>query len=156
MRAKIIIAMATVAFVGTLSVGSEALARGGKGGHGGGKSSAWAGKSMHGMHGKHGHHFPGQMHHAHGKHNHGKHDHGHKQDHAHAQGVRHKSGKSSDSRRDWQAGSFSGGGGYGGSVGDICINSQFCQGVWYQVTKSGSRPSQSSATYQRNWQAGGE
>ena len=88
MRAKIIIAMATVAFVGTLSVGSEALARGGKGGHGGGKSSAWAGKSMHGMHGKHGHHFPGQMHHAHGKHDHGKHGHGHKKDHA--QGVWHK------------------------------------------------------------------
>jgi hypothetical protein len=151
MLAKVIVVIAATAFVGTLSAGTEAWARGGKGGHGGGKSSGWVGKSMHGVHGKPGHHFPHQMNHAHGKH-----DPGHKHDHALAQGVwRKASGKSSDFRRDWQAGSSAGGGGgYGGSVGDICINSQFCQGVWYQVTKSGSRPSQSSATYQRNWQAG--
>ena len=109
---------------------------------------------MHGMHGKPGHsqHFPGQMHHAHRKH-----DSGH---HAQGQGVWHKaSRKSSDFRRDWQAGGSGGGGyggGYGDSVGDICINSQFCQGVWYQVTRSGSRPSGSSATYQRNGQSDGK
>jgi hypothetical protein len=149
MRTKVIVVMTAAAFAGTLSAGTDAWARGG--GHGGGKSSGWIGKSMHGVHGKHGHHFPHQMDHAHGKH-----DPGHKHHHMFAQGVWHKaSGKSSNSRRDWQAGSFGGGGGgYGGSVGDICINSQFCQGVWYQVTKSGSQPSQSSATYQRNWQVG--
>jgi hypothetical protein len=43
------------------------------------------------------------------------------------------------------------GDGYGGSVGDVCINSQFCQGVWYQVTKSPTS-SESSASYKRNSQ----
>jgi len=148
MRAKLILALAATASVAVLSSGTDVSARGGKGGHWGGKNS----KNMHGMHGKPGHHFPRQAHHSHGKHGHGH-------DHHLAQGVWHKSGKSSDSRRNSQAGSSGvgsyGGGGYGESVGDVCINSQFCQGVWYQVN-SGSRPSQSSATYQKNGQADGK
>src|SRR5262245_50386140 len=55
----------------------------------------------------------------------------------------------------WMGGSSYGGGGgrdgYGGYVGDVCINSQFWQGVWYQVTRSS--PSRASATYQQNPQA---
>jgi hypothetical protein len=90
-----------------------------------------------------------RMHRSHGHDQHKK-----KQQHHHnfAQGVWHKaSGKQSDFRRNWQGGSSNGGGGdgYGGSVGDVCINSQFCQGVWYRVTKSPT-PSESSASYQRN------
>jgi hypothetical protein len=148
MFVKLILVAAAAAFV-ALFGGTDAWARGSKGGHWGGKNS----KSMHGMHGKPGHHFPRQAHHSHGKHGHGH-------DHHLAQGVWHKSsGKSSDSRRNLQAGSSGvgsyGGGGYGESVGDVCINSQFCQGVWYRVN-SGSRSSQSSATYQKNGQGDGK
>jgi len=154
MFAKLVLVTAAAAFVGILSANSDAWARGGKGGHGGGKGSAWGGKSMHGMHGKPGHHphFPRHAHNSHGKH-----DHGH--DHRLAQGVWHKASGKSDSGRNWQGGSSGGGsygGGYGDSVGDVYINSQFCQGVWYQVTKSGTRPSESSATYQRNGQTDGK
>lgn len=174
MLAKVIIAVTAAAFIGALSAGTEAWARGGKGGHGGHKGGItsgwhWNGKGMQGAHGKSGH----GPHVSHGKHDfkHNKPDFGHnKHPHSLAQGQWHSSkdkwsqgtwhkasdfghqkhaGKSSDFHREWQAG------GYGGSVGDICINSEFCQGVWYQVTQSGSRTSQSSASYQRNWQAGG-
>jgi len=146
MLAKVIIVMTAVVFVGTMSAGSEAWARGGRGGHGGGKGSGWAGK---GMHGKHGRHFPGQMHHARKKH-----DHGHKNNRDQAQGTWQKGNKSSDFSRNWQAGGFAGGGGggYGDSVGDVCINSQFCQGVGY---RSGYR-SESSAGYQRSGQGEGK
>jgi len=153
MVAKVILAIAAAAFVGALSGSTDVWARGGKGSHGGGMRSAWMGKNMHGGHGKSGRrHFPGQMHRSHG-HNQNK----KKQQHHHdfAQGVWHKaSGKQSDFRRNSQAGSGYGGGGdgYGGSVGDVCISSQFCQGVWYQVTKSPTT-SGSSASYQRNPQA---
>ena len=149
MVAKIIVALAAVSFVGVLSGSTDAWARGGKrGGHGGGMHSAWTGKNMHGGQGKSGHgHFPGQTHRSHGHDHHKKHQH-----HQNfAQGVWHKaSGKQSDFRRNWQGGSSYGGGGdgYGGSVGDVCINSQFCQGVWYQTS-----PSRSSATYRTNPQA---
>ena len=153
MVAKVLLAIAAAAFVGVLCDSTDALARGGKRGHGGGMQSAWMGKNMHGVHGKSGRHrhFPGQMHRSHGHDNHKKHQH-HKDV---AQGVWHKaSGKQSDFRRNWQGGSSYGGGGegYGGSVGDVCINSQFCQGVWYQVTRSPTS-SESSATYQRSPQA---
>jgi hypothetical protein len=147
MLAKVIIVMTALVFVGTMSAGSEAWARGGRGG-GGGKGSGWAGKGSHGMHGKHGRHFPGQMH-GHNK----KHDRGNKDRKDQAQGNWQKG--NSDFRRNWQAGGFaSGSGGYGGgdSVGDVCINSQFCQGVWY---RSGNR-TESSAGYQKNGQGGGK
>lgn len=152
MVAKVILAIAAAAFVGALSGSTDVWARGGKSGHGGGMRSAWMGKNTHGVHGKFGRrHFPGQMHRSHGHDQHKK-----KQQHRHdfAQGVWHKaSGKQSDFRRNWQGGSSSGGGGdgYGGSVGDVCINSQFCQGVWYQVMKSPTS-SESSASYKRNSQ----
>jgi hypothetical protein len=148
MVAKVILAIAAAAFVG--SGRTDVWARGGKGGHGGGMRSAWMGKNTQGVHGKSGRrHFPRQMQRSHGHDQHKK-----KQQHHRdfAQGVWQKaSGKQSDFRRNWQGGSGSGGGGdgYGGSVGDVCINSQFCQGVWYQVTKSPTS-SESSASYQRN------
>ena len=110
MLARVILAITAAAFISALSDSTDAWARGGKGGHGRGMKSGWSGKSMHGMHGKSGHsrHFPGQMHHANRKH-----DSGH---HAQGQGAWHKaSGKSSDFRRDWQAGG-SGVGSYGGGA----------------------------------------
>jgi hypothetical protein len=103
MVAKVIVAIAVAAFVGMLSGGTDAWARGGKRGHGCGMNSAWMGKSVHGAHGKSGHrrHFPSQMHRSHRHDNHKKQQH-HKD---FAQGVWHKgSGKQSDFRRNWQGG----------------------------------------------------
>ena len=136
MFAKVIIALATTAVIGTLSVGTDAWARGG-GGRGKAHGMNWGGKGMMGMHGKsgHGRHFPHQAHH-------GKHDDGHgKHDDKNKMGIWQRGRGGKDFRREWQAGGGGGGGGGyggGGSVGDFCQGT-LCQGVWYQVTESPKR-----------------
>lgn len=148
MRVKtiLVLAVATTAFLSAVYAGSEALARGGgggRGGHGGMTSGS------HGMGGQT-HHFASK-----GQHQNGKHD-----MHQHAMGDH---GKSTNKQGVWQKasqrnnniqGQWQVGGG-GGSVGDICVNSGICQGVWQVMPQSEKRASQSTG-FQRNWHVGNE
>jgi hypothetical protein len=143
-------------------------------------SSSWHGFAWHGMHGMAGQgaHVPFKGQHSHGMLNfgHNKHQHmmaqgqwhsvpgfgSHGQKWANMPGVWHKVSSfgshghvnnARDFRRDWQAGGAWGGGGV--VVGDICLSSGICQGVWQQVPQSGSRASQ-SRSFRRDWQVDGE
>jgi hypothetical protein len=150
MRVKVILvlAAATAALLSVIYAESEALARGGggRGGHGG-MTSGSHGPGSHGMR-----HMPrfasrGQPH---GKHN-MKHqamgDHGKS---VNKQGVWHKATQRNNNfQGQWQAG------GGGGSVGDICISTGVCQGVWQVAPQPGSQTSQ-SRSLQRSWHVGNE
>jgi hypothetical protein len=150
MRAKaiLVLATATAALLSGIYAGNEALARGGGGGRGGhgGMTSGSHGSGTHGM--RHVPRFASK-----GQHQNGMHDmHGHAMgDHgksAGKQGVWQKaSQRNNNIQGQWQVG------GGGGSVGDICINSGMCQGVWQAMPQSEDR---TSRNLQRSWHVGDE
>src|SRR5262249_23247202 len=133
-RCTIVIVAAAV--VGTLSVDTDAWARGG-GGRGKAHGMDCGGKGM--MAGKpgRGQHFTHQAHN--GKHDngHGKHD-----DKNNNMGMWQRGRGDKNFQRAWQAGGGGGvgGGGYGGggSVGDFCQGT-LCPGVWDQGTEAPKR-----------------
>src|SRR5262245_92914 len=130
MRHRLVVA----AVVGTLSVGTDAWARGGGGRGGKAYGMSWGGNGMMGGKPGHGRHFPHQAHH-------GKHDNGHGKhaDKNNKMGMWQRGRGGKDFRREWQAGSGGGGGcGGGGNISDFCQGT-LCQGVWYQVTESPKR-----------------
>lgn len=150
MRTKVFFILLTIVlFVGVCAKG-DALARGGGGGGKGAHGSTmpgWHGLAWHGMHRMSGHgaHFPFKGQHAHGMHKPG----GNQHQHMMAQGQWHSMhGHNGVWRRNWQAGG-------GAFVGDICLNSQNCQGVWQVMPRTSGAAAQSRGV-KKDWQVDGE
>jgi hypothetical protein len=157
MKAILVVAGISALSLGILHVGSDAWARGGGGGHGGhgghgGMVSGWRGSGSHGMHGMHGMHGRFASGGRHGHDDHAMNRHGMKDRGRFAQqGMWHKvPQRNNNFQGQWQV---SGGGG-GGSVGDICLYSVGCQGIWQAVPQTQSAPQ--SRGFQRSWHAGEE
>jgi len=145
MRMKAIFIVATIVLFGGVCAKSDALARGSGGEKGvhGSTMSGWHGLAGHGMHRMNSAHFPFKG--PHGMHSPGSNQHRHMM----AQGQWHSMhGHNGVWHRNWQAGG-------GAFVGDICLNSQNCQGVWQVMPRTSGAAAQSRRV-KKDWQVDGE
>ena len=162
MRAKVILVFAVTAgaLLSAVYAGSEAMARGGGGGGRGGHGGTISGSRGLGMHGgMHGmnrnmQRFPFKGQNAHAMHDRRHDGKGNRGKFGNMQGMwRNGNQRNNNFQGQWIGGGSGGGG--GGSVGDICVSSGVCQGVWQTAPQSDTQTSQ-SRSFQRSWHVGNE